>query len=502
MINIIDSLQAWLETECLVQQVPSATITKISQEICCRKSSLKDSEVLALFQKVAADFKTGIDPGLIDLIYHDIKATRQIYEEQGILVKPKIIDIAKSRNIQVKPNGQALCPFHADGDPSLHFYAKTNTFFCFGCQAHGDVISFVMQLDKCSFPEACKTLGIKLPDKPKQTIEEESLPTHSAQHILEHPFPPIEWYVQDILPKGGICFFGGTSGSFKSWNALSLGISLTTGKHYLNEFAVQKCKVLYIDEENGKVTMPNRLKMLTDGMELQPPDVADLHFSIFNNIRLDSVELLPAFNQLMDELKPNVVVIDSMVRCMTGEENNAKDVKEIYNSLKPHMKDGVSFVILHHTVKNDIKTMAGLRGSGDFSAFADCVVMFSPGQKGFFFCNIVKNRHIEMTSACNFFGQLHESGTGMKLEFRGQQDDKGNVNDRCQCDILAWIQAKNLLNFEAQNVQKMALNYGHTKNRVFAALENLIQQGQISKLRRGVYKVINQQLLTEKEDVV
>ena len=39
-----------------------------------------------------------------------------------------------------KVNSSAICPFHVDSDPSLHFWAGTKTFKCFGCGASGDVI--------------------------------------------------------------------------------------------------------------------------------------------------------------------------------------------------------------------------------------------------------------------------------------------------------------------------------------------------------------------------
>lgn len=42
-------------------------------------------------------------------------------------------------NLQ-KANSSAICPFHVDSDPSLHFWSRTKTFKCFGCGASGDVI--------------------------------------------------------------------------------------------------------------------------------------------------------------------------------------------------------------------------------------------------------------------------------------------------------------------------------------------------------------------------
>jgi hypothetical protein len=50
------------------------------------------------------------------------------------------------------------CCFHTDKHPSLRFYAHSNSFYCFGCHASGDVIDFVMQRHDFNFVEAVKYL--------------------------------------------------------------------------------------------------------------------------------------------------------------------------------------------------------------------------------------------------------------------------------------------------------------------------------------------------------
>jgi DNA primase len=50
------------------------------------------------------------------------------------------------------------CPFHEDDRPSLAVYPETRSFYCFGCSKHGDVITFVRELDRLTFPEALDAL--------------------------------------------------------------------------------------------------------------------------------------------------------------------------------------------------------------------------------------------------------------------------------------------------------------------------------------------------------
>ena len=52
----------------------------------------------------------------------------------------------------------AKCPFHDDRTPSFVIYLDSQHFHCFGCQAHGDVIAFLMQIEMISFQQAVTAL--------------------------------------------------------------------------------------------------------------------------------------------------------------------------------------------------------------------------------------------------------------------------------------------------------------------------------------------------------
>ncbi len=55
-------------------------------------------------------------------------------------------------------NARYLCPFHDEKTGSFTVYKNDNHFYCYGCQVHGDVITFVMKQEDLSFVEACKRL--------------------------------------------------------------------------------------------------------------------------------------------------------------------------------------------------------------------------------------------------------------------------------------------------------------------------------------------------------
>ncbi|MBQ7101996.1 MAG: DNA primase, partial [Clostridia bacterium] len=61
-----------------------------------------------------------------------------------------------------------LCPFHNEKTPSFTVYLETQSYYCFGCGAGGDVISFVRRMDNLGYIDAVKALaqraGMALPE--------------------------------------------------------------------------------------------------------------------------------------------------------------------------------------------------------------------------------------------------------------------------------------------------------------------------------------------------
>ena len=59
------------------------------------------------------------------------------------------------------------CPFHSEKTPSCTIFMETQSFYCFGCGAGGDVVTFIMKIENLSFPEAVTLLaqrsGLEVP---------------------------------------------------------------------------------------------------------------------------------------------------------------------------------------------------------------------------------------------------------------------------------------------------------------------------------------------------
>ncbi len=68
--------------------------------------------------------------------------------------------------VQLKNAGggqkKGLCPFHDEKSPSFHVTPSKGYFHCFGCQAGGDVIAFIMKIDHLSFTETVERLADRI----------------------------------------------------------------------------------------------------------------------------------------------------------------------------------------------------------------------------------------------------------------------------------------------------------------------------------------------------
>jgi DNA primase len=76
--------------------------------------------------------------------------------------------------VRLKRNGASpsligLCPFHSEKTPSFNVHSTRQFYKCFGCDAKGDLINFVMEIEGVEFWDACKILaeryGIPLPQR-------------------------------------------------------------------------------------------------------------------------------------------------------------------------------------------------------------------------------------------------------------------------------------------------------------------------------------------------
>jgi DNA primase len=104
---------------------------------------------------------------------------------------------------------KGLCPFHKEKTPSFNVNGGSQQFYyCFGCQASGDVFSFVAKIENVAFPEAVRIVagkcGIPLP-KREFSSPEEAAGARLRAKLLELHETATLWFEEQLRgPEGAV----------------------------------------------------------------------------------------------------------------------------------------------------------------------------------------------------------------------------------------------------------------------------------------------------------
>ena len=99
-----------------------------------------------------------------------------------LLGRTDIVEVIGAR-LKLKKTGKnysALCPFHNEKSPSFSVSPDKQFYYCFGCGAGGNALSFIMDFERLDFPEAvedmAKQAGVAVPREERSDRRQSSTP--------------------------------------------------------------------------------------------------------------------------------------------------------------------------------------------------------------------------------------------------------------------------------------------------------------------------------------
>ena len=184
------------------------------------------------------------------------------------------------------------------------------------------------------------------------------------------------WILEPLIPFKAITILDGLGGSGKSWFALDLSYTISLGFDYLGKYPVKRSgTVLYVTAEEIPEEFVRRVDLVTASYgdnenfywistlhEAFSYGAALLQKVAWSITKTETARILEYF---ISEIKPILVVLDSMVNFYGLNENDSSEASVFYEMLKEWIKTyNCSFLLLHHQNKESMKSEEGVfRGS-------------------------------------------------------------------------------------------------------------------------------------------
>jgi hypothetical protein len=179
----------------------------------------------------------------------------------------------------------------------------------------------------------------------------------SVQEIEDHSN---QWLVDGLIPAGLLVLMTAPPAGYKTWLALHLAGCVSKGAEFLSHTTL-KTPVFYLDRENRVPVIRERLNILKHNdrdflkvwgrwLSEPPPLIGDKRL----------IHIARRYRPL--------IIIDSLVRFHSAEENNATQMAAVLENLLRLVNEGATVVVLHHQGK---ASGTKYRGSTDILAAVD-----------------------------------------------------------------------------------------------------------------------------------
>lgn len=263
----------------------------------------------------------------------------------------------------------------------------------------GNVTELLLGIKEPNFliPEIlipAKMSSVKMSD---EAMEIEAFKEHfktnvmTANKFLNAVAPVRVWLVEDWIPDRQVSLYSGDGGTGKSLTTLQLGVAAVTGGDWLGH-KVKRGNVLYITAEDEMAELHRRIKDIAKAV----PDTAG-----FENLHLRSLaeedalmaehgeeglkptKLYEAVLAYALDVKPNLIVLDTLADIYPANENDRAKVRQFVGLMRRiAMGVNCSVVVLSHPSLNGLMTKSGTSGSTAWSNSVRARMYLEFGENG------------------------------------------------------------------------------------------------------------------------
>lgn len=192
----------------------------------------------------------------------------------------------------------------------------------------------------------------------------------SIPDVISLAIEPVEWIVEQLIPKRSLVLLSGEPGSYKTWLALTLVREVSTGRDFLCRKSTA-ADVLYLDQENPLPILRERL----DRLGVQSGSAVKFwgRWHKDSPYRLNDPRLL----SIVRDRHP-LIIVDSLIRFHEADENSATEMAQVMSHARLLSTEGATVVLIHHRGRNDSSLY---RGSSDILGAVDMAFSITRDRK-------------------------------------------------------------------------------------------------------------------------
>jgi hypothetical protein len=249
-------------------------------------------------------------------------------------------------------------------------------------------------------------------------ISARKIEAYTIEDLLALIEPEMDWIIPDILPAGDIGFLAGQPGVGKTQLAIWMSRLLAAGRPVFSDVALDPIKVLFFSKEIHR-------RLLRIFLEKQDLMLRGLGMKNFICAFPEMTHGLQSMKDLLDEFKPDLLVVDSLVQMVPSLKDEELLKQAIDNVLAVAGKSAVIFV--HHVTKASYDSKDGPTLKDFYGAMYPLTiassVMTLHGESPNLIVKLLKNRYGPLAEFT-----VHRTEY-LTFEVRGASKRPGDVKD-------------------------------------------------------------------------
>ena len=306
-----------------------------------------------------------------------------------------------------------------------------------------------------------------------------ALPTCPIQSLATKS-ADAKWLIEDLWIDEGVGIIGGEPKCCKSFLALNIALSVSTGVTCIGQYQVKQTgKVLFYAAEDAPHILKGRIIELSKplGIDLEALNIDAITVA---TLRLDMAEDQQKLRETIVQLRPKLLILDPFVRLHRIDENSSGEVAPILAYLRSLQREfQLAIIVVHHAKKSNGTIRAGqsLRGSSEFHAWGDVNLYLRRNREDHLNLSI-EHRDGKSSSGINL--ELLEVANGISLRVikKVAGDNREiNITDR----ISTFLSQATV----PQGFKEIRGHLGLRAEKVYKALQQMLLAGEIEKSEQG-----------------